>query len=179
MNDIKLFDAAGDGDEALVSQLIEQGGYEVDWTLVGTTALHMAAKYGHPRVVTMLLHAGWSLEWRDRAGHKPLDYAAESGNRETVKTFLLQGAKIDTHTSNKQTSLYYASREGKSSSVKILLQSGADHQIRNSSGKTAEDEAKDEETRAVFREFNEKGLKTKNELFDRAVEEEEYKLDSH
>ena len=62
MSDRKLFDAAGRGDEALVSQLIELGA-EVDYRGgADYTALHHAAT---PRVVTKLLDSGWSLEARN------------------------------------------------------------------------------------------------------------------
>ena len=66
--DRKLWRAAWDGDEALVSQLIDQA--TVDWKYgqYGNTALHMAAWYGHTPVVTRLLDAGWSLEARTDMG---------------------------------------------------------------------------------------------------------------
>ena len=75
----KLFDAARDGDEALVSQLIEQGA-EVDWKWrdeYNYTALHTAARYGHPPVVTRLLDSGRSLDARSDTGYTPLTWAAE------------------------------------------------------------------------------------------------------
>ena len=59
----KLWDAASAGDEALVSQLIDQA--TVDWRgHADWTALHWAAYGGHTPVVTRLLDAGWSLEAR-------------------------------------------------------------------------------------------------------------------
>ncbi len=172
----KLWSAARRGDEALVSHLIEQGA-EVDWSdEIGSTALHEAAERGHTPVITRLLDSGWSLEMRDGGGYTPLFLAAlHSGHLETVKTLLLRGANIDTQDGDiKETLLYGASSEGYSSLVKLLLQCGADQQIRNTDGNTAEDAADIEETRAVFREFNKKGLNNKNVLFDHAVEEKEY-----
>ena len=76
MSDRKLFDAAGAGDEALVSQLIKQGA-KVDWRGLkyNDTALHRAAIGGHPRVVTRLLDSWWSLEARDNLGITPLTKA--------------------------------------------------------------------------------------------------------
>ena len=72
------------------------------------------------------------------------------------------------------TPLYAASFQGQSRVVKILLQCGADQQIRDEDGINAEDEANNEETRAVFREFNENGLKNKIDLLKQAIEEENY-----
>ena len=57
----KLWDAVGDGDEALVSQLIDQA--TVNWRSQdgGSTALHKAAWEGHTLMVTRLL--SWIGRW--------------------------------------------------------------------------------------------------------------------
>ena len=174
--DRKLWDAAYAGDEALVSQLIDQA--TVDWRddQYDWTALHMAAYGGHTPVVTRLLDAGWSLEARTDYGVIPLACAAQAGHLETVKCLLLRGANMDTQDDYKYTPLYYASTSGHSEVIKILLHCGANQQIRNRAGHTAEDVAKNEETRAVFSEFREKGLNTKEELFVKAVEEKNYDI---
>ena len=44
--------------------------------------------------------------------------------------------------------------KGHTEVIKTLLLCGASQEIRNHRGKTAEDEAKNDETRAVFRKFN-------------------------
>ena len=81
----KLWNAAGDGKEALVSQLIEQGA-EVDWRdEYGFTALHTAADNGHIPVVNLLLDGGWSLESRTKIGSTPLYWAAARGHLETAR----------------------------------------------------------------------------------------------
>ena len=84
--DRKLWIVARDGDEALVSQCLEQGGYKVDWRdLNDWTALHAAASSGHTPVVTRLLDSGWSLEARTEFGFTPLYLAVLNGHLETVK----------------------------------------------------------------------------------------------
>ena len=177
------YNAAETGDEALVSHFIEQGA-EVDWRDDdNSTALHAAAQYGHTPVITRLLDSGWSLEARSNSGITPLTRAAGRGHLETVKTLMLRGANIDTQ-DNKWTPLHWASRLGESRVVKILLQCGADQQIKDKDGKTAEDAAKNEETRAVFREFNELHLrvflKANNQkiyfwkLLEKAINEENH-----
>ena len=94
--DSKLWYAARRGEEALVSQLIEQGA-KVDWRggQFNRTALHEAAQADYTPVVTRLLDSGWNLEARSR-GWTPLYTAADNGHLETVKTLLLRGANIDT-----------------------------------------------------------------------------------
>ena len=173
--DRKLWDAANAGDEALVSQLIDQA--TVDWRdQYDETALHMAAANGHTPVVTRLLDAGWSLEARDVDGRTPLALAALLGNLETVKYLLLRGADMDTRDNNKETPLYRASYSGHNEVIRTLLHCGANQQIRNDRGITAEDKAHNDndETRAVFREFSKNGLITniKEELFNQAISEE-------
>ena len=171
--DRKLWNAAFAGDEALVSQLIDQA--TVDWRDDHDyTALHPAARRGHAPVVTRLLDAGWSLEARSDGGRTPLSWAAVNGQLETAKCLLLRGANMDTGDIGKYTPLHYASSRGHNEVIKALLHCGANQHISNGQGQTAEDAAIKDETRAVFREFSEKGLDTKEKLFDKAVEEKKY-----
>ena len=176
--DKRLWDAAFVSDEVLVSQLIEMGAV-VDWKdQKGKTALHQAARNGNTTVVTCLLDSGWSLEAKTRSGNTPLRLAAWHGHLETAKRLLLRGANIDTQDNYKWTPLHYASRDGHTDLVQLLLQCGANQDIRNVRGETAEDRASKDETRSVFRQFSEKGLKTRDELFDKAVEEKDYDIAS-
>ena len=95
MSDSKLWNAAWNGDEDEVSQLIEEGA-KVDWKGENNwTALHNAASGGHTRVVTRLLDSGWSLEARTDDGFTPLYLAALNCHLETVKRLKLRGAKRD------------------------------------------------------------------------------------
>ena len=153
----KLYDASDDGDEALVSQLIKQGGYNVDWRAEDSrTALHEAAWHGLTPVVFRLLDSGWSPEARGVGVYTPLSYAAGFGHLETAKCLLLWGAKIDTQSDYKETPLHEASESGHTDMVQILLQCGANQEIRNIKWKTAEDVAMNEKTKAVFRKYKEK-----------------------
>ena len=157
-----------------MSQLTEQGAEE-DWRDQSErTSLHDPAYRGHTPVVTRLLKAGWSLEAWTRSGFTPLTLAAWRGHLETARYLLLWGAQIDTQAVNKYTPLHSASRGGHADVVQLLRQCGANQEIKDSDGNTAEDCANNEETRAVFKEFIEKGPTTKNELFNREIEENQY-----
>ena len=132
-------------------------------------------------MVTRLLDAGWSLEARDNCGSTPLTKAAWYAHLETAKCLLLRGANIDTQDMLWNTPLHYASSCGHTSMVKLLLQCGADKKIKNMWRNTAQEyraryigTPDDDETFAVFREFNEKGLNTKDEFLKQAVREENY-----
>ena len=169
----ELYNAAGVGDEALVSQLVGQGA-EVDWRdQYNYTALHRAALCGHTPVVTRLIDEGWSLEARDEYyGFKPLSEAAYNGHLETVKFLLLRGAQIDTQSDLKDTPLHLASRDGFTDLVQLLLQCGANQEIRNDRKKTAEDVAENDKTRAVFSKYKEK--KELSELLQQAIVKKNY-----
>ena len=73
-----------------------------------------------------------------------------------------------------------ASRFGYTGMVKLLLQCGANKKTKNTWGRIAQDEdrrlkkKKYTETEAVFREFNEKGLNTKDEFLKQAISEENH-----
>ena len=109
--------------------------------------------------------------------------ASYEGRLETAKCLLSRGAQIDVQDEHlfsfsgklqQNTPLHDASRMGHSSLIHLLLQCGANQKIRNGEGKTAEEEADNEEIVEVFREFNKKGLKNKVELLKQAISEENY-----
>ena len=172
--DSKLRVAAGAGDLAQVSQLIEQGA-TVDWRNDEySSALHAAAEGGHTSVADILLDAGWRLEARTGGLWKPLTCAAAWGHLEITKYLLLRGANIDTKSILGNTPLHEASIQGDTDMVQLLLHCGANQEFRNIDGKTAEEEAENDETRAVFRVFNEKGLKYKDEFLKQAISDQNY-----
>ena len=129
--DLKLCNAARDGDEATVRQYLEAGA-TVDWRVAGDwTALHRAAWGGHTDVARLLVDAGWSLEGRAYAGWTPLTCAAEEAQLETVKYLLLQGAQINTQDDAEWTPLHWASYLGHTEVVRLLLMSGASEKIKS------------------------------------------------
>ena len=92
---------------------------------------------------------------------------------QAAKYLLLRGANIDTQDYDKWTPLHGASNNGRTSIVQLLLQCGANKETKNTTwGRISQDVADNEETEAVFREFNEKGLKTKEDFLKQAVSEE-------
>ena len=114
-------------------------------------ALHEAAHNDHTPVVILLLDAGWSIEDTTMDGQTPLALAAECGYLETAKCLLLRGANIDTQDNYKRTPLHEASRGGHNEMIKTLLHFGAHQEIRDRLGKTAEDNAENDETRALLK----------------------------
>ena len=75
------------------------------------------------------------------------------GQIDVVKHFLEVGADIDAQDRVKRTPLHWASFYGHTNMVRFLLEAGANQKIKNLQGKTAKDLARDDETKAVFNEF--------------------------
>ena len=146
--DLKLCNAARDGDEATVRQYLEAGA-TVDWRVAGDwTALHRAAWGGHTDVARLLVDEGWSLEARNNAGQTPLNFVVN-----WTQYLLLQDAHIDTQTDTRWTPLHGASSSDYTDVVRHLLMSGASQEIKGKNGQTALDVANTDEIRAVFKEF--------------------------
>ena len=88
----------------------------------GKTLLHLAAEYGHPDLITLLVDAGASLNSRcsERIGTglrnhyikvnsaTPLHLAVFRGNLDTAKRLIECGASVNTLDSDGRTPLYYA-----------------------------------------------------------------------
>ena len=89
----------------------------------GRTALHFAAKYGHPESVRILLEAGAEVDIV--ATYKtPLHYAIEGDNGGAIKLLLDAGAEMDTYM------LHNAAESNSPEAIKALVDGGADINVR-------------------------------------------------
>ena len=99
----------------------------------GFTALIYAAKYGHKRVVELLLERGAHAEERDWWGKTVLMYSAELENPAISLVLLNHGASVHPKDQYGDTALSCASKKGQETVVKLLLQQGANDQSSNDS----------------------------------------------
>ncbi|CAF1204028.1 unnamed protein product [Rotaria sordida] len=83
-------------------------------------------------------------------GHTTLYSAARTGNIEAVKFLTEQGADSDLSQRIQSTALHAASFYGHADIVRYLLESGANYRIANSYGRTAEEEAYNDDVKNVF-----------------------------
>ena len=92
-----------------------------DMHAVDDSALRLASKYGHAKVVQLLIiHHGAHLHAGDDA---PLQLAAQEGHADVVRLLIQQGASV--HASH-DAALWSASQAGHPDVVQLLIQHGAD-----------------------------------------------------
>ncbi|MGD8870667.1 MAG: ankyrin repeat domain-containing protein [Gemmatimonadota bacterium] len=135
-----LFEAAALGLERRVRQLI---GWDPRSVVArspdGFTALHLAAYFGRPGVVRILLDEGVDLApAADNASRvRPLHSAVAGGNEEVVALLLEAGADVEVRQEGGFTPLMGAAAAGSQALVGKLLEAGADKAARSDDGKTA------------------------------------------
>ncbi|KAH9249465.1 hypothetical protein BASA81_012827 [Batrachochytrium salamandrivorans] len=125
-NNNSLVDAAGSGNKDLVLDLLAKGAQASFANAAGgMSALHAAAKHGHPEVVNVLLYAGATLELRDGTGASALHLACFNGHIECVRALLDKGADIHAINLVHSTALHEAASGGHVDICALLLQRGA------------------------------------------------------
>lgn len=94
-----------------------------------TTALRLAALYGHDKIVQLLIDHNADMDIVCEGSGTALLAAAESGMTETVKILLRRGAGADRRYGNFETPLLAASASGNEEIVRLLLNHGVDVNI--------------------------------------------------
>jgi ankyrin repeat protein len=129
--DGRLMDAAEEGDQALVRQLIERGVDVNAKGVDGTTALHHAVHSEHLQIADMLLRAGADASARDRYGVTPLYLACLNGNSGMIQRLLDAGVDPNSVDATGETPLMTAARNGLRSALRVLLEHGASVDARD------------------------------------------------
>lgn len=106
----------------VLEEMYRAGGPEVvhDTILDGCTALHLAARQGHVRILITVRALGGVVQTRNAAGSSALHFAAASGQAQAVGWLLNQGADAYAKDNNGKTPLEVA-REGNNVLVARLL----------------------------------------------------------
>ena len=103
----------------------------------GMTPLMIAASFGHPRVVRVLLNNGADLSMVNDDGGTALHGSAEGGYLEVTKLLVKAGADLDARISpGRCTPLYMAAKGGHSEVAGVLVDAGADPNTRRLGGAT-------------------------------------------
>lgn len=119
-----LMEAAEQGHLTTAKRLLAAGANVHHRSAKQETALHRATRYGHERLVDLLLKADADT---NAAAHgvTPLLKAARYGNTACISALLAAGADVNATDFNGETALIYAVRSFRSSAAKLLLDRGA------------------------------------------------------
>jgi ankyrin repeat protein len=94
----KLFQAARDGDTALLAAYLDAGAPASMTNSAGDSLLMLAAYHGHAETVQLLLRHGADADTANDRGQTPLAGAAFKGYPDVAKVLLAAGADPDAGT---------------------------------------------------------------------------------
>lgn len=137
--ELGLFESAALGRiESLEQLLTEDPESARSWSPDGFTALHLAAFFGKPDAVDLLLDRGADpgAVSRNDAKLYPINSAAARGNTAAVRWLLERGADVDAAQNGGYTALHSAAHNGDLETARLLLRHGADRELTSDDGKT-------------------------------------------
>jgi len=108
--------------------------FTTDW--LGTSPLHLTAKFGKLDTSEVLLRAGCSRDARTKVDKTPLHVAAQEGHPEICELLLEHGSDVDAGDMLRMTPLHWAVERGCCATVEILLRHGANTNIVSKFDKT-------------------------------------------
>ncbi|EXJ57084.1 hypothetical protein A1O7_07428 [Cladophialophora yegresii CBS 114405] len=120
-----LHKAVEQGDEEMVTTLLEAGALVAASNSQGTTPLHIAALRGYLAIAKLLVSAGALVHVRDRQSLCPLDFAATGGFTDVVAYLVENGGNMFHRGRELWTPLHRAARRGHTEIVRFFLERGA------------------------------------------------------
>ena len=138
---LDVFEAAATGNlAALESALSVQPDLVSEWSTDGWTPLHLAAAFGTPEAVQLLLDRGASVAAvsKNPQTNQPLHAALALGrNPETIRLLLAAGADPNARQTAGYTALFSAAAANRRDLAEILIAHGANPSLQNDFGQTA------------------------------------------
>ncbi|CAM9489817.1 unnamed protein product [Choristocarpus tenellus] len=121
--------ACAHGNTDLARVLLDSGanaGSRVSTTVLsGHSPLHIASRYGHTNIVSLLIFSGAKVDERDRHGLTPLHYAAGNGKKKCVELLIATGSLPSIQGPNGSTALDMA-KQGGYGDIVVLIQRSFD-----------------------------------------------------
>ena len=138
--ELDIFDAASVGRAERVTHLLDRDpGLRDAWSSDGFAPLHLAAFFGYPEVVRLLLArgAGMNPVARNPMKVQPLHSAAADGHGEVARLLVEAGAEVNARQEGGWTPLHAAAKNADVEMVRLLLAHGADPLAKTDEGKSA------------------------------------------
>lgn len=133
----RLLTAAADGNTAEVNDAL-MGGANINTTdKWGRTPLMLAAAWGRPEVIRILIEHEPDVNLRDVHGNTALLFAAQRKGSEPAGWLLYKGADVNATNDDGNSPLIYAVQTGDSTLVYFMLAFGAHVNTKNNMGRTA------------------------------------------
>jgi ankyrin repeat protein len=98
--------------------------------------LHVAAGYGHHRIVEYLINQGSNIESFDSSGWRPVHLAVQGGSH-CLRVLLRAGVDIEAGDNEGRSPLFLAASIGNFLAVKLLVEKGAEVDTVNEEGMSA------------------------------------------
>jgi ankyrin repeat protein len=139
---LDVFDAAAVGDvDRLRSLLDDEPDLVNSVSTDGYTPLHLAAFFGQPKIVELLLarSADTDAVAANGSNLRPLNSAAAAGHASIAHLLLDHGAEVDPRQNLGFTPLHSAAHNGDRVMAHLLLERGADPGAKTDDGRTAAD----------------------------------------
>lgn len=136
--ELNVFEAAATGQTARVRTLIEEDPALVNsYSPDGFAPLGLAAFFGHPETVDVLLAAGAEVSAPSRETMKltPLASALATGQNQIARTLIEHGAHVNAKGESDVTPLHTAAARGNIEAATFLLEHGADINATTTDGK--------------------------------------------
>jgi uncharacterized protein len=142
---LDVFEASAVGAARRVEELLEADSSAVHaWSVDGYTPLHLAAFFGHPDTVHLLLRHGADPMAVSRNPmevmplHSAMAGSDVAARRPVAELLLDHGAEIDARTHGGYTPLMEAAQNGDVATARLLLARGADPTLESDQGTSAE-----------------------------------------